>query len=207
MAQEKKSSKGILIAVAFLLLVILGLGAYKFLFAGKSSVGSTTTQQGNVFTSIKDALSKSVSLQCDFTDETGNKTTGYIKAGAIRADIIAKTTEESGSVIIKNNKMYFWNSKEGMVLDISETGDKAKDTPEGQNKSDSIMNSFEQYKQSCKPAVVSDSLFTPPTDVKFTNLSELMKTPSGAPDIKQYQNYKPLEVPQTVPDEGQDTDQ
>lgn len=205
MAQEKKSPKGILIAVVVLLLVILGIGAYKFLIAGKSSVGTSSTQQGNVFTSIKDALSKSVSLQCDFTDEAGRKTTGYIKAGAIRADIIAKTAEESGSVIIKNNKMYFWNSKEGMELDLSETGDKTKapNAPQGQEKSDSIMNSFEQYKQSCKPAVVSDSLFTPPADVRFTNLSELMKAaPSGIPDMKQYQNYKPLEVPQTAPDTG-----
>lgn len=207
MAQQAKNTKTILIAVAVLLLVILGIGAYKFLMMKKTSLqgevaqqGNTAQQNGNVFTSIKDALSKSVSLQCDFTDEAGRKTTGYIKAGAIRADIVASTAQESGSVIIKNNKMYFWNSKEGMMLDLTDTVNKnqakAPGGAVGQERSDSIMNSFEQYKQKCKPAVVSDSLFTPPADVKFTNLSDLMKTPSGVPDIKQYQKLVPSSVPQ-----------
>lgn len=136
----------------------------------------------NVFSSIKDALSKSVSLQCDYTDDSGRKTIAYIKAGAVRSDYTGKTAQESGSIIIKDKKMYFWNGKQGMMIQVDPSEmmgsitPSAQKTPSEQQKPGDVVNTLEKFKESCKPSVVADSLFTPPTDVKFTDFSEIMKT-------------------------------
>ena len=38
-----------------------------------------------------------------------------------------------------------------------------------------MLGAIDKYKDSCKPAVVSDSLFTPPTTVEFTDFSKMME--------------------------------
>lgn len=180
------------------LLLVGGVG-FAFLNKSKTSVPEAPTEkkEGSVFTSIKDALSKSVSLECSFTDEAqGQKVTAFIKGGAVRSDFTGRTNSESGSAIIKDKKMYFWNmgKKEGMMIDIPDEKDtSAPADSSGADKSENILSSLEKYKNNCKAAVVADSLFTPPADVKFTNFSELMKTPSGIPaiDVKKYQNMAP----------------
>ena len=155
--------------IAAVVLAILGGGAWYFF--GKKST------QTNVVTSIKDSLSKSVSLECDYTDEQGRKTKSYIKNGAIRSDFTSEDVQESGSVILNDKKLYVWtNKKQGFVSEIPEaattTEEAVKD--QGLSQRDGLMADLEKYKQQCKPAVVSDSLFTPPADVEFTDYSQLM---------------------------------
>lgn len=173
----KKSPKAMYLIIGVIVLVFAGFAFY-FMSSKKNATGPLgSTKDGNVFTSIKDALSKSVSLECTFSDESGRKTTSYIKNGAIRADIVSSVADESGSVIVKDNKTYFWNNKGGFVMTVSDkdtTSDTAGGNP-AQSQGDNLMQDLEQYKDSCKPSVVSDSLFTPPSDVKFTDLSEMLK--------------------------------
>lgn len=186
-------NKQILIVLALVLLV--GGGAFFAISSSKKGTPASNSSNpvGNTFSSIKDALSKSVSLQCNFTDETGRKTTSYIKNGAVRADIEAQKAEESGSVIVKDKKMYFWNKTSAFMMDLSAT--EVTGTPgasQAENEQQSLMNSMEKYKESCKPAVVSDALFTPPSDVKFQDFSQMMKDaqkvmPSAMPSINQNQ--------------------
>ncbi|MBI2032852.1 MAG: hypothetical protein HYT10_00060 [Candidatus Levybacteria bacterium] len=187
-ASRGNSKQGLIIGVVILLL-LAGIGGYMFLGKNNPSGSSlqtasdkTTKQESkDAFTSIKDALSKSLSLQCDYTDETGRKTLAYVKSGAIRTDMTGKTSEESGSAIIKDNKMYFWNGKEGMMIEfnMSEMMEgitpEAKKSPSSQEKPENVLGDLEKFKKYCKPAVVSDSLFVPPTNVKFTDYSKLMK--------------------------------
>lgn len=191
-------SKQILIILALVLLI--GGGAFFYMSSSKKGSGTPASNSsnpvGNTFSSIKDALSKSVSLQCNFTDETGRKTTSYIKNGAVRADIEAQKAEESGSVIVKDKKMYFWNKTSAFMMDLSAT--EVTGTPQnggsnqGQNQENDLMAGLEKYKESCKPAVVSDALFTPPSDIKFQDFSQMMKDaqkamPSAMPSINQNQ--------------------
>lgn len=81
-------------------------------------------------------------------------------------------------MIMKDNKMYFWNGKEGMMMEFDPSAmmgeAPAKNVP-GQQKPEDVVAALEQYKQYCKSATVSDSLFTPPADVKFTDVSAMMK--------------------------------
>lgn len=154
----------------------------------ESTTPTPTTAQtsGNVFTSIKDALSKSLTLQCSYPDATGKTTvTTYIKNGAIRVSNVSMA-EKSGNAIMKDNQMWVWNDtdKTGMILSFNttEASPTGKQTPStsqtsanNNNPGGSILDNLEKFKQYCKPGVVADSMFTPPTDVKFTDLSKAMQ--------------------------------
>ena len=168
-----------------LLVILIAGGVGYYLYMQKSS-----TTSSNPFSSIKDALNKSLSLQCSFTDEEGRQTTVYMKAGAVRMNSIAKNpNEENGqsSVIMKNNMLYMWDimKKQGFVMKMENekkpTGTAVQPTGEEKSseKSENILATIEKYKNSCKPAVVDSSLFDQPSDVKFVDFSTMMKGPSS----------------------------
>lgn len=168
------------------LLILMGIGA--FVLGNKQNTPATVQNvaqnnpsptSGNVITSIKDALANSQSLECTYADDKGTTNVAYIKNGAIRSDFTGTTPQESGSVIMKDNKMYFWNGKTGfmMTFDPSQLGTVTPGTQKvtpGQKNPNDVVEDLEKYKQNCKQATVDDSLFVPPTDVKFTDFSSLM---------------------------------
>ena len=141
---------------------------------------SVPEENKSAITSIKDALMSSASLSCDFTDKEGRKTTSYIKNGMVRADVMGSDdAEDNGSFLLRDKKMYFWNAKkQGFMSEAPDDyADKKEDVAENQGaeqKKDMLEN-MEKYKESCKQATVADSLFTVPSDVKFTDYSSMMK--------------------------------
>jgi len=164
-------NKNVIIGVVGLI-VLGGVVAYFLKGQNASTTGS------NAFTSIKDALSKSVSLECNYSDKDGKQSKSYIKNGAVRVDMKnSQNPDESASIIMKDKKMYSWTAKKiGFMMDLPE---EEMDNPEvavseGSEQKEDIISDLEKYKDACKPAVVSDNLFTPPADVKFTNLSEML---------------------------------
>ncbi len=175
MAKNKSSKNKIIIAAAAV--ILLGIVAF-FLLSRNKMVNLSPSGSDNAFTSIQDALSKSISLECEFTDESGRITKSYIKNGAVRADFTSQNAEESGSVIMKDKKMYFWNSKGGYTMELPDDVKTDTTTGETESQGSDILKAMEEFKDKCKPAVVSDSLFTPPTDVTFTDMSKLI--PTGA---------------------------
>lgn len=194
-------------AVVVGVLLVLAIGGGAWLVSGKDQAAKTevpavsTSQEssgsGTLFASIKDALSKSISLECNFTNamDLGEKSekkdlkvTAYIKNGAMRmhsatiADDIAQTDSD---VIFKDEKMYIWSSKSGgIVMELPEID--AKNAPvvggPGQNNGAEVFEELEKFKDSCKPAVVADSMFVPPSDVRFQDLTPMMQQlPSAVP--------------------------
>lgn len=136
------------------------------------------------FNSIQDALSKSLSLQCNYTDDSGRQITASIKNGAVRADIKAPKAQESGSMVMKDKVIYFWNGDTGtemtydpeaMMAHVTVTPSTPKSTSSAKSNGQDVISAMENFKQYCKPAAVSDDIFTPPSTVKFTNLTEMMK--------------------------------
>ena len=173
--------------VLAVVVVLLLLAAGYFLMNksgsnGGSLVTGTQTQPGKLsFTSIQDALSRSLSLECTFTDDNGRQTKTYMKAGAVRTDFTGSKAEESGSMILKDKKMYSWNdtTKQGFMmqvpdLNITPTQNSKTGAGKGTNPADALAM-IEKYKSSCKPGTVADSLFTPPAEIKFTDYSNMMK--------------------------------
>lgn len=172
------------ILIGIVAVLIVGVGAF-FLF-GKGGMKDSSTNSSSAFTSIKDALSKSLSLECDFTDTDGRLSKVYIKNGAMRGDFTGATADESGSMIVKDKKMYFWNENEGYVMAMpDEEGMDYDDSSMQANEGSDFLKEIEQYKDNCKPAVVSDSLFTPPSDVAFTDMSKMMDSMQGVPQGSQ----------------------
>lgn len=169
--------------------LLLGIGGYFYL----SSKGMTPkvpagSSGGNVFSSIKDALSKSLSLKCVYKDESGIQTTSYIKAGSVRVVMEGNAdAEQPNNIIMKDKKMHMWSdaSKTGFIFTIEEpevtplpNEDKKMVRPEDSDaggKQESILAQIEKYKDACKAEVVADSYFTIPTDVQFQDMNALQE--------------------------------
>jgi hypothetical protein len=207
------------VIIALVLVAILGVGGYLYMNSKgmvpkvpSAMIGDNADKAGGVFTSIKDALSKSISLKCIFKDEQGVETTSYIKNGAVRVTMASTADpKQPDNIIMKDKKMHMWNmaSKEGIVLEFKEpenvtplpTAPQGEDAPAtgDQGQQESILATIEKYKDACKPEVVADSMFTIPTDVKFQDMSalqrEMMKgleqqtPPQGAGGQEDYQKY------------------
>ncbi|MFA5770273.1 MAG: hypothetical protein WC894_02150 [Patescibacteria group bacterium] len=168
------------IVPVLVILLILGVGGYFYMNSKgavpKAPLGTANSTNTNVFTSIKDALSQSLSLKCVYQDEQGIQTTTYIKGGAVRVSMEgAKEKDQPNSIILKDKKMYMWNevSKTGFTFTITEPEVTPGTTlPEtAANKDESLLAGIEKYKDSCKTTVIADSFFTIPTDVKFQDMS------------------------------------
>lgn len=173
--KKKSSNKAILIVVALVVLIAGGIFYYL------NMNGKSILPVNNPVTSIKDALMHSVSMECEYKDAEGRSTKAYIKNGAIRTDVVDPTnTNASGSFILKDKKMYTWHDKEGYVMTIPDvTPSEGETSDTATNESENIMKDLEEYKDNCKTSIVSDSLFNPPADVKFQDMSKMME--SGLP--------------------------
>ena len=99
--------------IIVVLLLLFGGGAYlalknKPVRPGESntSVNPATNQPTNGFTSIKDALSKSLSLECTYKDDRGTETKTEIKGGAVyvQAKVDKAGSQTESQVIIKDRK-------------------------------------------------------------------------------------------------------
>ena len=138
--QKTGGSKTKVIVIAIVLFLLLGIGGY--IFMGKNANKPAVTQTviepessptpDNSFSTIQEALSKSISLQCDYTDDSGSKVMSYMKNGAIRSDITAKSVKNSGSFIMKDKKMYYWSGKTGTMIEFDITA-LTSITPPSQN--------------------------------------------------------------------------
>jgi len=196
--------------VIIIIIVILILGGGAFVFA-QSKKGASSE---NIVTTVKDAVSKTASMQCDYVDEEGRASKTYIKNGEFRSDYTGKTPQDSGSIIVTGKKMYMWTAdKKGFSYDIPQVtvtpGQNV--APAGDNKKDAFVAEVNKYKDSCKGAIVSDSLFTPPTDVQFTDYSKMMMPQQGTgttpgsmtqEQMKQYQQQYMDKMPTGQPDQN-----
>ena len=186
-------NRTLLIIVAFVVVALAVVGVAVVGTSKKSTpvvtpAPSARPTESNIISSIKDALTRGLSLECNFTTASGTKTHAYIKNGMIRSDVTGKTALESESVIIKDKKIYFWNAASAMMMeipDISVTPVKGKSAASLSDQQKNVMDSLEQYKKDCHVATVSDSVFDLPKGVKFQDFSSMMKslTPFAATSV------------------------
>lgn len=176
-----KNKKTLLILGAISLLIIVAGVSYTKIKSGKLGGNSSTSDSKGIFTSVKDALSKNLTLVCDFKDESGTSVKSYIKNGAVRVSTVGSTEAQSGDIIIKDKKMYMWDvkTKTGFVYDIpdSESSENKTSGLGGTEvvKSDAYLNMIDKYKDSCKVSAVEDSYFVAPADVKFQDMSKFLE--------------------------------
>jgi len=166
-------------------LALLSLGIISvFVLAGcgpqkpTDTTGSQTEEKKTVFDSIKDAMTKSLSLRCDY--EANNvKSVVFIKGKNIRSETENKTGK--AYAIVKDQKLWAWGdqSKQGVLMDLTKQNTQGQ-SANGQKSQEDIIKEVEQYKQNCQQVVVPDSQFNPPADIKFIDLSQMLNNLGGS---------------------------
>ena len=120
----------------------------------------------DVFTSIKDAVSKNLTLKCIYSDNN-QQTTTYLKGKLVRFSGSGKEIGVEG--LMKDDKFYLWNStdKKGMILEMSKmTSAKMGETPI--KSADDVVTQLETKKENCTVSPESDSFFEVPSDINFS---------------------------------------
>ena len=163
---KKNNPKPVIIAVIAVVVLVAVFGLTK---VGKKG-GNEGVKEGGVFSSVKDAIAKSLSLKCEY-DAGQGKTTAYVRGGKMRIEG-AWEGQKNYAAVIKDDKLYSWDSekKEGVVIPLK-TGEGEKTT------SEDIIGNLETQKNYCKVAVFGDDIFNPPTDIKFQDLSGFLDQP------------------------------
>lgn len=168
------------------ILLLLGVGGYFFLTQKGGTIPLTGQIQnklnesgGNVISSIQDAILKATPLKCEYPDDKGNTMTTYIKGDKIRGTgQVSADPKSQGEFLMRDNKMYTWDSKtkKGVIIGFNKNipTQTAQISQSPDQKTQTVEN-LEKYKNYCKVAVISDSMFNVPTDVQFTDLEEQMK--------------------------------
>jgi hypothetical protein len=152
--------KGLIIKIVVVLAVV-GVGAYLLLKGGVVNfTGNGVSITAQTFTgSIKDAVKKGIPLKCTMpkNETTGIEVVvGYLKGEKYYAEINQKG--KAGYIIIADNCMYSWFKSDKQGAKICFSGN----VWDQQGSEDTNYN--------CKTAAFSDSIFTPPSDVKFMDI-------------------------------------
>ncbi len=156
------------------MIVVLAVGAWLFLGKGKGGVGlpvpgeikKETGQQGESFTGkLKEAVARGIPMKCTYSQE-GTTGTSYIKGNKVYGEITGQG--KTGYVVMVDKCMWSWNKGEtqGIKMCFEEN------VWEGEKGEGSVATEAEY---NCSPALVSDSQFNPPSNVKFLTIEEMMK--------------------------------
>lgn len=122
------------------------------------------------------ALEMGQSVKCTTTFE-GQTSTTYWKNERMRMD----TPSVDAHGIYTEDVMYTWTGKQGVMMkleDIKQMANNAQSQTQPAPKTkEEIMN--ENVDVQCEPFNVPDSMFTPPSDVEFQDMSEIFKQLEG----------------------------
>lgn len=179
------SGKVIIAAIAGV--VIVGAGIAGFVVVQNkdenqsANVTSTNTNQvpGNQSeaqqTNIDALIAQGATQKCSFSSADGEQTssgTMYFSNKRMRGDFTTVTTEKTvdGSMIISDGMQYFWDktSKQGVKLAITQ-----QQAESSQQKTVQALDPKKNFEFKCGEWSLDESVFTPPSDVTLTDLSNV----------------------------------
>jgi len=172
---KAKPSKNLILVIAVLVVIIIAVGFVASKKRNTPQAEQKIAKNEGVFDSIKDAMTKSLSLKCEYA-VGADKTIAYVKGNSIRIEGTWQGKKDTVA-ILKENKLWSWDNekKEGMIVPL------IADKDASGTSSEDIIGNLEQQKQFCKVAVFPDSLFEPPSDIKFQDLSSFLQSPIPQP--------------------------
>jgi hypothetical protein len=194
-------NKNLIIAIDVIVVIILAV----FLFSNKSKntaqnpagTQNATTQE-NQGASVKDSLlgllQSATGVKCSVSDVNGSYTV-IAKGDKVKIDGISFASPQSqnpagqkGTMINDGTWAYIWNGQQGMKFNLKETQQGAANTEEKATdwKGWASQMQASGAKYDCNPTVATDADFTPPANVTFQDLGELMK------NLPQMQNIPDL---------------
>ena len=178
------------IAIVIAIIILLGLGG--FILYGKSKAPTKTaqtsqtpakSQNSSTNTTLAGLIALGQNLRCSFsvTGTNGDLTNGtfYVSKENVRGDFTVKTPDgkqNQMSIIRMGDTNYVWGS--ALPRGIKMTLSLDKITQGAQASQYSAVNQKTNY--NCLPWNVDASLFTPPANVTFTDMTGLVPaSPTG----------------------------
>lgn len=169
---------------------LLSLGVTIAVLSGCNTQTSTPTvqtpeQTGSEYEEVANSLLAGKSVRCLMTNTSDGNTMSYaMKGEKVRLNnSSAAQTSASGEMIMDGEYVYTWSNdkKEGTKYKIPPATDQA--SPDGtqiESTTEFKPEDIQDYQNmgyivDCKEENISDSEFTPPTDVTFTDLSAMME--------------------------------
>ena len=179
--QGKQAIIGIIAAIV----ILLGAGGVFLYSQNKNPEPNTTvaTEESNEETSMENNLASILksgkTQQCTFTyaDESGNNTNGtaYISGDQMRTDVTSTTSNKSSTIYVIRNgdDNYIWGSDfpNSTGLKMTMSIDEYASNEESKKYFDPNLNA--QY--DCSEWTADEAIFTPPTNIKFQDLSSMIK--------------------------------
>lgn len=172
---------GVIVAV----ILLLGIGGAYFLNQNKTatqkSESETTTTTENKTSSLLDLLSLGKNQVCTFNTTSSNSNvegTFYIAGEKLRGNFkttVDEKTEEM-SMIRDGNTTYIWGPSlpTGIKMTLS------LDDISSNEQTNQYVNTTEKLNYDCNDWIVDSSLFTPPSNIKFSELpSSLLPKTTG----------------------------
>lgn len=163
------------------LVVLIGVLGYVYINKGKQVNTPTEVSEeavsddstSDVFTgTLKDALKLGVAMKCTYQYE-GNEYEGYVKGENYRGKV---TTAEgkTGEVIVKDDCIWSWSEGESQGIKTC-TKDSEVEGEDGSiwDQPDNSVDTSINYR--CQPTAISDSTFTPPSDIDFMDINAMMQ--------------------------------
>lgn len=154
-----------LLVVCFTLVLLAGCGG-----------GGNQAAKKDVFTSIRDAMTKNIALRCEYIDEEGNTSINYIKGQMIRVD--NKVEGKNMYALMRDEKVYIWSddSSDGFIMDMGgiKNSDDFKMGDDVIHDTNDVIAKLESQNK-CTTAGLSDSYFEIPSGINFVDWSKLFQ--------------------------------
>jgi len=170
-----------LIIVGAVVLVGLGIGGWMFLGKGKQEAPAPAeveeetapAEEEKGFTGkLKDALTLGQSMKCTWKQDEDNFATSYIKDSKIRTEVTQAGTKMHS--IMADDCNYSWEEGKTQGLKICFEPEEEEEEAEEVAPEEATVETPD-YEYNCSPAVVSDSMFNPPTSINFMDMSQMMQ--------------------------------
>ncbi|MDO8497428.1 MAG: hypothetical protein Q7S61_02680 [bacterium] len=200
------------IIVVAVIVILLGAGGFFFMSKDSTNTKSPTdevsqegmTEKTGGPKSIKDLFSLGTAQQCTFKDTAENGGTVYVSGGKMRGDFTTVSGNKTiQSHMIRDDKTsYVWMEGETMGYKMSVESTNQTSPQGGTTNTQGSIDLDKKADYSCKPWVVSESMFQMPSNVQFTDLNAMMQQSppqGGTQDMKSIQCAACDTVPELTP--------
>lgn len=180
--------KVIIVVTAAIVLIGGGVAAYMMTrpddtqsssTSGDEATTQTTTEESVATASIKEFLLAGENKQCTFQDADIRGTLYFAGDQRMRQDYESTNAAEpgSGSMIVLQEKQYIWSNdtKEGMIFAFNPEEEAAASEEAAETPEEDSVDLNKEFEFTCRSWRVDESLFTPPSDVKFTDMAAMMQ--------------------------------
>lgn len=182
-------NKNLYIVVGLVILVLIGGGAYMMMNKStpSSPYGIVPEEKpvitGTTSKSLKDLLASGIAQKCTYkykNENTDMEGTSYISSGRMRGVFNSTINGKimTTHMIVEGKTSYLWTDDQNTGFKMSFDPETTEtDTGATQPGSVDINKTFDY---NCSPWRGDNSMFVPPTSMKFTDYSSIMGPSSGA---------------------------